>query len=131
MPDRFSRQSSEVPEGAFTKCSACSAILYTKDFERDLKVCSRCGHHHPLTADERIATTADEGTFVEFGNDFLADDPLLFPGYAAKLELGYSSEPRRNDGLVTGTPERLRLFDDGSGSGNGAWHVVNTLHVIY
>ena len=103
MPDRFSRQSSEVPEGAFTKCASCGAILYTKDFERELKVCSRCGHHHPLTADERIASTADEGSFVEFGNDFWADDPLVFPGYAAKLEQGYAGEPRRNDGLVTGT----------------------------
>lgn len=103
MPDWFRRQATEVPEGAFTKCTQCGAILYTKDFERDLKVCARCGHHHPLSADERIAATVDEGTFVEFGNDFRADDPLVFPGYAAKLEQGYAAPAARNDGLVTGT----------------------------
>ena len=103
MPERLRRSGAEVPEGAFTQCDQCKAILYTKDFERDLKVCARCGHHHPLTADERLACTVDDDSFVEFGNEFVADDPLRFPGYAAKLESGYTAEPRRNDGLVTGT----------------------------
>ncbi|MFM7322600.1 MAG: acetyl-CoA carboxylase carboxyltransferase subunit beta [Armatimonadota bacterium] len=103
MPDWFKRQAAEVPEGAFTKCASCGAILYTKDFERDLKVCAKCGHHHSLTADERIACTADEGSFVEFANDFRAVDPLAFPGYAAKLEGGAAAPEGRNDGLVVGT----------------------------
>jgi len=100
MPDWFRRPAAEVPEGAFVKCTACGAILVAKDFERDLKVCAKCGHHSPLSADERIACTADPGSFVEFGNDFQATDPLAFPGYAAKLEAGLSTG--RNDGLVTG-----------------------------
>lgn len=103
MPDWFARQAAEVPEGAFVKCTACGAILYAKDFERDLKVCAKCGHHHPLTADERIACTADDGTFVEFGNEFRAVDPLGFPGYSAKLDGGAAAPEGRNDGLVVGT----------------------------
>ena len=92
-----------VPEGTFTKCQKCGAILFTKDFERDFKVCSKCGHHHRLTADERIEWTVDEGSFVEFGNDISAVDPLFFPEYAKKLELGEADPNGRNDGLVTGT----------------------------
>lgn len=95
--------SAAIPEGAFTKCAKCGAILITKEFERDLKVCARCGHHHRLSADERIAYTLDADTFTEWGNDFAAVDPLGFPDYAAKLELGRNAPTGRNDGLVTGT----------------------------
>jgi acetyl-CoA carboxylase carboxyl transferase subunit beta len=94
--------SAAIPEGAFTKCVKCGAILYTKDFERDLKVCSKCGHHHRLSADERIAMTVDEGTWEEFGNDFVSVDPLHFPDYDKKLAVANASPDGRNDGLVTG-----------------------------
>ncbi len=103
MPDWFKRSKSpEVPEGAFVKCTGCNAILVTKDFERDNKVCPRCAYHHPLSANERIAMLADEDSFVEFGKDIAATDPLTFPGYAQKLIAGHSEETGRNDGLVTG-----------------------------
>nr|WP_309689918.1 acetyl-CoA carboxylase carboxyltransferase subunit beta [Armatimonas sp.] len=104
MPDWFRRPAPAVaPEGAFTKCTTCGAILYTKDFERDFKVCIKCGHHHRLTADERIAITADEGSFVEFGRrELRSEDFLQFPGYADKLIAGEDGDNPRTDGLVTG-----------------------------
>jgi acetyl-CoA carboxylase carboxyl transferase subunit beta len=117
MPDWFRRRSDKqsngeeantpvnsakaIPEGAFTKCAKCGTILYSKDFLRDLKVCSKCGYHHRLTAEERIAFTVDENSFVERDRMFFADDPLNFPDYATKLEQG--GKTGRNDGLVTGT----------------------------
>ena len=101
MPDWFRRAREAVPEGAFTKCAKCGAILYVKDFEADLKVCAKCGHHHRLTADERVEITADEGTWVEFDAETLrSEDFLGFPGYAEKLAL--FGESGRTDGLVTG-----------------------------
>lgn len=107
MPDWFRRAATpEVPEGAFTRCAnpKCAAILYTKDFERDFKVCPKCGHHHRLTADERIACTADEGSFVELDRHTLRGiDFLGFPGYGEKLKAGEDGEDSRTDGLVTGT----------------------------
>ena len=100
--EQASAVATAIPEGAFTKCVKCGAILYTKDFERDLKVCSKCGHHHRLTADERIAWTADEDSFREWGNDFRSADPLHFPEYQTKLALAEQSPTGRHDGLVTG-----------------------------
>ncbi len=91
-----------IPEGAFTKCAKCGHILYAKDFERDLKVCSKCGHHHRLTADERIAFTVDEGSWVEWDREVASVDPLGFPEYAAKAEKGRKTTGR-NDVLVSGT----------------------------
>jgi acetyl-CoA carboxylase carboxyl transferase subunit beta len=108
MPDWTRRRGDEiadsareaVPEGAFIKCARCSAILYIKDFAADLKVCSKCGFHHRLTADERIAITADAGSWAEFDAATLkSEDFLEFPGYGEKLALFES----RTDGLVTGT----------------------------
>ena len=94
----------DVPAGVFTKCDKCGRILYTKDFERDLKVCARCGHHHKLSADERIAHVADPDSFREMDATLSSVDPLGFPDYAAKAEKGVAVTGR-SDGLVTGTAQ--------------------------
>ena len=70
--------------------------------KRDLKVCSKCGYHHPLTADERIAYTVDEGSFVEYDTDLRMTDPLHFPEYQAKADKG-ESVTGRTDTMVRGT----------------------------
>lgn len=122
MPDWFRRRSTQtppedggdgtnipptspaanVPEGLVIKCQKCGAILYAKDFERDLKVCSKCGYHHRLTAGERIAFTVDEGSFAETDADLVSVDPLHFPEYAEKIESG-RRKSGREDALIIGT----------------------------
>src|SRR5712692_2063950 len=71
------------------KCPKCKEILYTRDWEKNLKVCSRCGHHFRLAAQERIALLADPDSFVEVDADIISADPLNFVSrsetYAAKL----------------------------------------------
>lgn len=78
-----------VPEGLAVKCARCSEILFRREFERNLKVCSRCGHHHRLGSNERIAQIADEGSFDEFATGLISEDALHFPGYQEKLEAGW------------------------------------------
>ena len=86
FPDSPQRQSQPtVPEGIAVKCVKCGDILLIKDFERNLKVCSRCGFHHTLYTDERLQITLDEGSFVEFDLPFKTCDPLGFPEYAQKM----------------------------------------------
>ena len=87
---------------AFTKCAKCGTLLYTKDFERDLKVCSKCGHHHRLSASERIEYTVDENSFEERDADLIPVDPLNFPEYKAKIAKGTQTSGR-GDALVIGT----------------------------
>ncbi len=60
------------------KCTKCKEILYTRDWEKDLKVCSRCNHHFRLTAHERIALLVDPDSFVEMDADLASADPLHF-----------------------------------------------------
>jgi acetyl-CoA carboxylase carboxyl transferase subunit beta len=91
----------EVPEGLMNKCSKCGTIQYSKELEKNLKVCSSCGHHYRLSAWERIALTLDEGHLLEYDANMESVDPLNFPGYAGKLEQQKSKSNLR-DAVITG-----------------------------
>ncbi len=73
-----------IPDNLMTKCEHCGALLVTKDWLRDLKVCARCNHHTRLPAHERIALLIDENSFQEWDSELSPRDPLGFPGYEAK-----------------------------------------------
>jgi len=92
----------DVPEGVATKCDSCSAILFARDFERNLKVCTRCGHHHRMNVRERLAITVDEDSFEEMDPDITSLDPLGFPEYKEKLRRAEDSTGLA-DAIVTGT----------------------------
>ncbi len=67
-----------VPEGLWSKCDSCEAVLYRTDLEQNLYVCPKCNHHNRLTARERIDALLDpEGRF-EIGAEVLPVDSLKF-----------------------------------------------------
>lgn len=74
----------DVPHGLMTKCEKCNAMLVTKDWLRDHRVCARCGHHARLGAWDRINLLTDYGSFEEWDSGLSAQDPLEFPGYGEK-----------------------------------------------
>ncbi len=77
----------EVPEGLMNKCPHCGTIHYSKDLEKNLRVCKGCNHHFPLSAFERVQTVLDDGVLTEeFDVGMTTSDPLGFPGYLEKLE---------------------------------------------
>src|SRR5579859_1626442 len=43
-----------LPDNLAVKCPNCRELLLGKDWEKNLKVCSRCGHHFRLSAPDRI-----------------------------------------------------------------------------
>lgn len=77
MPVREDRSKSNVPEGLWVKCEGCKQIIYSRDLERSLQVCPKCGYHFRVDARMRIAMLLDEP-----GRDLFADvtptDPLQF-----------------------------------------------------
>lgn len=101
--DRVSaeRPRREIPEGLMNKCPKCGQIQFSKELEKNLKVCSHCGHHFRLNAAERIAMTLDEGSFAEYDADLISEDPLSFPGYKDKLEQQKKASGLK-DAIVTG-----------------------------
>ena len=93
----------DVPE-LWTKCEACGAQIYKKEFQENLHVCPKCGHHHRLPAQERVAMLADPGTFQETTR-LRPLDPLGFVDtkpYVERLK-AYQAERGRPDAILGGT----------------------------
>jgi len=93
----------DVPE-LWTKCEACGAQIYKKEFQENLHVCPKCGHHHRLPARERAAMLADPGTFQEITR-LRPLDPLGFVDtkpYVERLK-AYQAETGRPDAILGGT----------------------------
>jgi acetyl-CoA carboxylase carboxyl transferase subunit beta len=51
----------EVPDNLWHKCPSCEQMIFHRDLERNLQVCTHCGHHMRLSAQARIKATLDEG----------------------------------------------------------------------
>jgi len=67
----------EVPDNLWQQCPSCQQMLFTRDLERNLKVCTSCGHHLRPTAPERLAYTLDDG-FTRIELPRAPADPLKF-----------------------------------------------------
>ena len=68
----------QVPEGLWTKCASCDAVLYSTDLEKNLNVCPKCGHHERLAARPRLDALLDADGRFEIGAEVLPLDPLKF-----------------------------------------------------
>ncbi|HEY6984800.1 MAG TPA: acetyl-CoA carboxylase, carboxyltransferase subunit beta [Rhodanobacteraceae bacterium] len=68
----------KVPEGLWEKCEGCGAVLYRPELERNLMVCPKCSHHHPMRARARLDTFLDEGSGEELFAALEPTDPLKF-----------------------------------------------------
>ena len=67
-----------VPEGLWTKCPSCNAILYNTELERNLSVCPKCEHHMRISARTRLNMFLDEEGREEIGKNIKPVDPLKF-----------------------------------------------------
>lgn len=74
--DRSPRKA--VPEGLWSKCEQCEAVLYRADLEKNLSVCPKCSHHARISARERIAMLLDPEGQHEIGAEVTPLDPLKF-----------------------------------------------------
>jgi len=69
----------EVPDNLWVQCPNCQQMLFTRDLERNLKVCTSCSFHLRPTAAERLTYTfdADPG-FTRIELPRAPADPLRF-----------------------------------------------------
>lgn len=76
-------------EGLFIKCEDCKSIIWKKELENNLSVCSKCGYHYKITARQRLEFLLDEGQYEEFDAHIRSSDPLHFvdkKSYKERLE---------------------------------------------
>lgn len=83
LPPKIKREQgaqrrSNLPEGLWSKCPSCEAVLYATDLEKNLNVCPKCGHHNRLNSRQRLDLLLDpEGRF-EIGSEVVPVDSLKF-----------------------------------------------------
>ena len=65
-------------EGLWLKCDGCREIIWKKDLEQSMSVCTKCGHHFRLDARARLAMLFDNGEYVERDASLTSSDPLQF-----------------------------------------------------
>ena len=81
LPSRINTNGSNrrtVPEGVWTKCPGCNAVLYRAELVRNLEVCPKCTHHMLIHARPRLEHFLDEGDRAEIGADIAPYDKYKF-----------------------------------------------------
>lgn len=68
----------EIPDGIWTKCKKCGEIIYGRELERRLWVCSACGYHFRIRYKQYIELLLDDGRLEEFDATLSSLDPLKF-----------------------------------------------------
>ena len=82
LPPKINRsdgiQKKTVPEGLWSKCPSCGAVLYASDLEKNFAVCPKCDYHNRIGARARLDMLLDpEGRF-EIGSEVTPVDSLKF-----------------------------------------------------
>ena len=94
----------DIPEGLWMKCPKCSTMIFDKELDDNLKVCTKCGHHFPIGARERINALVETCSFEEMDAQMTSVDVLRFTGVAAytdKLQ-EYQKTTKLKDAVISG-----------------------------
>jgi len=81
VPSRIRTETTEkraVPEGLWSKCESCDAVLYRAEQERNLDVCPKCGYHMRIGARRRLDAFLDPEPREEIAADLEPIDVLKF-----------------------------------------------------
>ena len=103
-----------VPEGLWTSCSVCKAVLYRAELERNLNVCIKCGSHMRLCGRLRLNAFLDVNGGREIGGMLAPEDFLKFKDSKRYRDRIVAAQKQTNetDALVVmeGTINQLPLI---------------------
>ena len=68
----------DVPDNLWGQCSACQQMVFNAELDKNLRVCSHCGHHMRVKATQRLAWTFDGGKHTRIDLPKPPVDPLKF-----------------------------------------------------
>ena len=119
LPKVSTSEKKGVPEGIWSKCPNCMAVLYRVELERNLDVCPKCDCHLRLSARKRIDQFLDEGEREELAESILPVDRLKFRDskkYKDRLNAAQKSSGEKEalivfKGKVCGMPVVVAAFD--------------------
>ena len=116
---REERERSGVPEGLWTRCDGCREIIYTKELEKNLRICPKCSHHFRIDVDARLGLLLDDASGRELFTEIRPADPLGFADskrYADRLKayqkaLGVADAVKVVEGTLEGAPVVVAAMD--------------------
>lgn len=108
-----------MPEGLWSKCPHCEAVLYSADLDSNAHVCPQCGHHHRLGARKRLELLLDEDGRKEIAANVLPTDTLKFKDsrrYSDRLDEAKSATGETDalvvmEGRILGEPVTAAAFE--------------------
>ena len=98
---KATNNTSNIPEGLYTKCPECEQGFLSEDVQKNFYVCPGCGHHFKITATDRIQMLVDKDSFREITPRLKTQNVLGFPNYTQKLS-HLEKTTGLNDAVVTG-----------------------------
>jgi len=96
------RRADDTSDSLWVKCPGCGQMLFGRDLETSLHVCTHCGHHHRQPAEARLKSLFDGGLFEDIAVPPPVEDPLGFRD--EKRYVDRLKEYRRK----TGRPDAMR-----------------------
>ena len=94
----------EVPDNLWTKCPQCETMLFHRDLENNMNVCTSCEYHLKIDVDNRLKLLFDDGEYTEVELPKAKADPLKFRDrkkYKDRLKES-RNKTGRDDALVVG-----------------------------
>jgi acetyl-CoA carboxylase carboxyl transferase subunit beta len=122
----------DTPENLWAKCPGCNEMLFAKEYEANLYVCPRCGHHARIGADTRLGQLMDPGyELLELPR--VREDPLKFRDtkrYTDRLKQARAKSPHPDaftvaSGTVEGRAAVVGVQDFGFMGGSMGMAVGN------
>jgi acetyl-CoA carboxylase carboxyl transferase subunit beta len=86
------------------KCTHCSELIHLNELQQNSNCCPKCDYHYRLSAEERVQSLADKGTFQEYYRELEATDPLQFKDtetYAKRL-VSAKEKSGNNEAVLVG-----------------------------
>ena len=94
-----------IPGDLWIKCPSCMEVLFSKDLEKNYKICSQCQFHFRISAKERIDYIFDMNSFEEICSEYKPVDFLSFndtESYAKRIKKA-TVKSKRNEAVLIGT----------------------------
>jgi acetyl-CoA carboxylase carboxyl transferase subunit beta len=71
-------KSRDVPDNLWDKCPDCGQMIFARELEKNLRVCTHCDHHLRLGVKQRFELLFDEGKYTKVELPKSVVDPLKF-----------------------------------------------------
>ena len=109
----------DIPDDLWIKCPKCEKMLFAKDLDKNLKICSHCGHHMRMDPQARFASLFDKNCYTVLQLAKVKDDPLNFKdskSYTDRLKdsrkkTGANYAIQVAHGTMGGLPVVMACFD--------------------